>query len=469
MSRSAVFRFAFDDRKPVMKRWLLALGAVIALGGTWYAWRAYWRVEAPIRVGILHSKTGPLAISEQSMIDAELMAIDEINQQGGLLGREVKPVVVDGRSDPKVFGQEARRLIETEKVSVIFGCWTSLCRRSVKSVVEPSNHLLFFPSNYEGMDLSSSIVCTGPIPNQQVIPAVNWCFETLKVRKFFLAGSQDIQSYSSNALITDQLKALGAQLVGEKYVALDGTGMPDMIAAIKAAGPDVVLSTVIGDGNKPFYQQMAQAGLTPARLPILSFTITEDELRELPVKEMIGDYAAWSYFQSLDSAVNRAFVQRFKQRYGAERTTSDSIVASYNAVKLWAQAVEETETDATAEVRKAIHKQSLEAPEGVVSIDSETLHTWRPFYLGRIRADGQFEVIWSLEKPVRPVPFPVLRSRAEWEQFVGKLYTTWGTTEFNPQSVNDAPEPARVLARRPASGASATSLSSVRRSRSFQR
>ena len=184
--------------------------------------------------------------------------------EGGLLGREIKPVIADGRSDPKVFAQEARRLIETEKVSVIFGCWTSLCRRSVKAVVEASNHLLFFPSNYEGMDITPSIVCTGPIPNQQVIPAVNWCFETLKARKFFLAGSADVQSYSSNALIKDQLKALGAQTVGEKYVALDGTGMPEMIAAIKAASPDLILSTVVGDGNKRFYQQLAQSGLTPA-------------------------------------------------------------------------------------------------------------------------------------------------------------------------------------------------------------
>jgi urea transport system substrate-binding protein len=451
-----------------MKRWLLALGAVIALGGAWYAWRAYWRVEAPILVGILHSKTGPLAIREQSMIDAELMAIDEINQKGQL-GREIKPVVADGRSDPKVFAQEARRLIETEKVSVIFGCWSSLCRKAVKSVVKLSNHLLFFPSNYEGLDITSSIVCTGAIPNQQVIPAVYWCFETLKARRFFLAGSQNIQSYSVNAVIKDQLKALGGQLVGEKYVALDGTGIPDMVTAIKVAGPDVVLSTVMGDGNKPFYQHLAQGGLTSARMPVLSFTIAEDELRELPVKEMIGDYAAWSYFQSIDSPVNRAFVQRFKNRYGSERTTSDSIVAAYNSVKLWAQAVEETGTESTSDVRRAIRKQSLDAPEGVVSIDAETLHTWRPFYLGKIREDSQFDIVWSLEKPVRPVPYPVLRSRDDWNTFVETLYTTWGTNEFNPQMLTDSPEPAPAQTRCPVPGAPKAAVSSVRESRSYQR
>ncbi len=452
-----------------MKRWLLALGAVLALVGAWYAWKVYWRAESPILVGILHSKSGPLEISERSMIDAELMAIDEINRQGGLLGREIKPVIADGRSDPKVFAQEARRLIETEKVTVIFGCWTSLSRRSVKSVVEASNHLLFFPSNYEGMDSTSSIVCTGPIPNQQIIPAVNWCFETLKARKFFLVGSADVQSYSSNALIKDQLKALGAQTVGEKYVALDGTGMPEVITAIKAAGPNVVLSTVVGDGNRRFYQQLAQAGLSPDRMPVLSFTITEDELRELPVKDMVGDFAAWSYFQTIHSPLNKAFVERFQNRYGAERTTSDSIVAAYNSVKLWAQAVEESGTDSTADVRRAISRQSLDAPEGVVSIDAETLHTWRPFYLGKIRGDSQFEVVWSLEKPVRPVPYPVLRSRAEWDAFVERLYTTWGTSEFSPQTLTESPAPKPTLARRPATGASKAVVSSVQKLRSSQR
>jgi urea transport system substrate-binding protein len=455
-----------------MKYWVPALLVLIVLGVLgWFGRELLWHVEAPIRVGILHSSTGPLAISERSMIDAEKLAIEEINASGGLLGRRVEVIEADGRSDPQVFAREARRLIELEKVGVIFGGWTSLSRRGVKAVVESSDHLLFFPSNYEGMDISPNIVCTGPIPNQQVIPAVNWCFETLKARKFFLAGSQDVLSYSSNALIKDQLRAMGAQPVGEKYVELDGKGMPELIAAIKAAAPDVVLSTVIGDGNKPFYTQMAQAGLPPGRLPVVSFTIGEDELRDLPVKDMIGDYAAWSYFQSIDNSVNRSFVQRFKDRYGAERTTGDSIVAAYNAVKLWAQTVKEIGSDATAEIRKAIRRESLSAPEGVVSIDSETLHTWRPFYLGKVRGDGQFDVVWKLEKPVRPVPYPVLRTRAEWDAFVGKLYTTWGTRDFNPQTLSEPPAWAPALARRtsPGAAAAAAPITAARRPRPTQR
>ena len=422
-----------------MRRWVLRLGTLTVLSlGSWYGLNLFWHVERPIRVGILHSLTGPLSISEKSMKDAELMAIDEINQRGGLLGREVKPVIVDGRSDPKVFAQEARVLIESEKVCVIFGGLTGSCRRSVKAVVEPAKHLLVFPSNYEGMDLPSSIVCTGPLPNQQVIPAVNWCFETLKARKFFLAGcSEDIWSIACNAIIRDQLKAMGASSVGERYVPIDGTGVSELVAAIKAAAPDVVLSTVIGDANKPLFEQLGRASLTPEKMPVVSFLITEDELRLLPVKDMIGDYAAWSYFQSIDSPVNRAFVQRFKDKYGTDRKTSDSIVAAYNGVKLWAQAVEENGTETTVEVVKMIRHQSLDAPEGVVSVDFESLHTWRPFYMGKVRSDGQFDIVWSLEKPVRPVPYPVLRTRAAWDAYVERLYATWGTRDFNPQAATD--------------------------------
>jgi urea transport system substrate-binding protein len=336
-------------------------------------------------------------------------------------------------------------------------------------VVEASNHLLFFPSNYEGMDVSSNIVCTGPIPNQQVIPAVNWCFEKLRARKYYLAGSHDIQSYSCNALIKDQLKAMGGQPVGEKYIGQNGTGVAEVVAGIKATGPDIVLSTVVGDDNKAFFQQMAQAGLNPARVPVLTFMIAEDELRELPVKEMIGDYAAWNYFQSIDNPSNRNFVQQFKALYGSDRTVSDALVAAYNAVKLWAQAVEEAGTDVTADVRNLLRRESLEAPEGVVSIDSETFHTWRPFYIGKIRSDGQFEIVWSLEKPVRPVPYPILRTRADWETFRDKLYTTWGTSEFHPQTLTESPSPPTSIARRPASRSPATTLSGTRRPRSYQR
>ena len=420
-----------------MSRWLLRLTLLTALipALAWVGHRILWHVEEPIRIGILHSGTGPLAISEQSMIDAELMAIDEINKEGGLLGRKVKAVVADGRSDPRVFAQEARRLIDQERVTVIFGCWASATRKSVKPIVEQADHLLVYPNAYEGLEQSPMIFYTGAAPNQQVIPAVNWCREALKARRFYLVGSDYIWPHCVNAIVKDQLKAFGAEVAGEYYIGFGSTGsdVGDAIRAIKSAGPDVIISTVAGDTNAPFYQGLMTAGIGPERVPVIAFGIAEDELRSLPLKDMVGDYAAWNYLQSIDRPENREFIRRFQARYGTDRVTSDVIVASYNSVHLWAQAVKEGLSDRTAEVRKFLLHQSLNAPEGIISIDQETQHTWRPVYLGRIRADGQFDIVWKLDKPVRPVPYPAWRTRREWDQYVEALYTSWGENWFNPR------------------------------------
>jgi urea transport system substrate-binding protein len=417
-----------------MKRSLIALstlavlGAVIILAVLWLR----GQVEPPIRVGILHSKTGAMQISEQSMIDAEEMALTEINQSGGLLGRQVEWVVADGRSDWPTFAREAEKLINKEKVSVIFGCWTSASRKSVKPVVENNSHLLIYPMAYEGLEQSPNIVYTGAAPNQQVIPAVSWCYESLKARKFFLVGSDYVWPHCVNEIIKDQLKALGARCVGETYILFGSDEVGDSVEAIKKANPDVIISTVVGDSNGPFYQQLHTAGIPPQKTPVLSFSIAEDELRKLPLREMVGDYAAWDYFQSIDRPENREFVRRFKASNGADRVTSDVIEAAYNSVYLWAQAVREAESEEVANVLKALRRQSLNAPEGVVSVDDETQHTWRPVYVGRIRADGQFDLVRSYEKPVRPIPYPNSRSHAEWDAFLNGLYKNWGDSWAKP-------------------------------------
>lgn len=470
-----------------MRRGLLVLIGVLALGllGFWLIPGLRRQVEPPIRVGLLHSRTGPLAMSEASMIDAEVLALEEINKAGGIAGRNVVWVVADGESDPKTFARQARRLIDVEKVSVIFGGMSGACREAVDEVVGSADRLFIFPSNYGGLDLSQNVVCTGPLPNQQVIPAVNWCFETLKSRKFFLVGSADVMSYATHTIIQGQLKALGLACEGESFVEMNGDGVAQAVAAIKASGADVVFNSVMGDANKPFFHQLTQAGLTPDNLPVISVGVTEDDLRKLPVAEMVGDYAAWSYFQTIKSEENTIFVERFKTAYGAERPTSDSIASAYGSVKLWEQAVVEAGTDRTDEVRKHLRRQTRNAPEGIVSIDYDTLHTWRPFYLGKIRPDGQFDIVWSLEKPIRPVPFPMFRTQAYWEAAVEKWNKT-GRTHDDDQS---APSPSSPLApprasqvppvwgprsvvRPPASGptrAAAAPGSSVHRARSTTR
>jgi len=367
-----------------------------------------------------------MEISEQSMIDAEVLALEEIRANGGLHGRRVEWVIADGRSDWPTFAREAQRLIDDEKVSVIFGCYTSASRKSVKPVVEQRSHLLIYPMAYEGLEQSPNIVYTGAAPNQQVIPAVSWCHQTLKARKFFLVGSDYVWPHCVNEIVKDQLKALGDECVGESYILFGSAQVNPSVEAIQKAKPDVIISTVVGDSNEPFYRRLQAAGIPPERTPVVSFCIAEDELRKLPFRAMVGDYAAWNYFQTIDRQENREFIRRFQTTYGADRVTSDAIVAAYNSVRLWAQAVLEAGTDNVAEVQKAIRRQSLNAPEGIVSVDDETQHTWRPVYVGRIRSDGQFDVVWSSGKPVRPIPFPRSRTRSEWESFLVNLNRTWG-------------------------------------------
>ncbi len=410
-----------------MRRWLIVLVTTVVLSGL-VTWLVIWfrgQVLPPIKVGILHSETGPMAISEKSMIDAEKLALEEINKRG-FLGREIEWVVADGRSDWPTFAQEARRLIDKEGVSVIFGCWTSASRKSVKPVVEQMRHLLVYPMAYEGLEQSPNIIYTGAAPNQQVIPALSWCYEHLKARKFFLVGSDYVWPHCVNEITKDQLKALGAECVGESYVLFGSSDVDSSVESIRQAKPDVIISTVVGTSNAAFYQRLQTAGILAEQTPVVSFSIAEDELRTLPLPAMVGDYAAWDYFQSIERRENKEFVERFKKKYGADRVTSDVIEAAYNSVWLWARAVNEAGSEEIPDVIRALRRQSLNAPEGIVTVDEATQHTWRPVYVGRIRSDGQFDLVWSSEKPIRPIPYPRSRSRAEWDSFLENLYRTWG-------------------------------------------
>lgn len=401
------------------------------------------RAERPIVVGILHSKSGPMKISEKSMIDAELLAIDEINADGGLLGRRIVPVIADGQSDWPTYARQARTLIDDHDVCVIFGCWTSASRKNVRPVVEEKNHLLFYPMAYEGLEQSPNIVYTGATANQQVVPAVTWSHDVLKAKRVFLVGSDYVWPHTVNALIKDQLRALGLELAGEDYIFFGSRDVDGVVSAIVRAKPDVIFSTVVGDTNLAFYERLRRAGIGPERSPVISFSIAEDELSAMVPADTEGHYAAWSYFQSIDRPENGEFVRRFKAKYGSNRVTSDVIAAAYNSVYLWAQAVTEAGTEEVARVRQSILRQSLDAPEGVIAIDRETQHTWRPFYLARMRADGQFDIVSTTEKPIQPIPYPFGRSRSAWDAFLNDLYAGWGNQWANPvdRAQSHAPRP----------------------------
>jgi urea transport system substrate-binding protein len=386
----------------------------------------------PIKVGVLHSRTGTMAISERAVIDATLLAIDEINEKGGVLGRPIEAVIEDGESDGATFAAKAEKLIAQDKVCTIFGCWTSASRKTVLPVIEKHDHLLFYPVQYEGLEQSPHIVYTGAAPNQQIIPAVKWCLTALKKKKFFLVGSDYVFPRCANAIIRDQARSLGDDIVGEEYLLLGSSDVGDIVRKIVAARPDAILNTINGDSNVAFFRALRAAGITPDKVPTISFSISEEELSSLSTKDLVGDYAAWSYFQTVDRPQNHEFVKRFQGRYGKQRVVSDPMEAAYFGVHLWAQAVQEAGEDAVAKIRQAVRHQGFDAPEGMVRIDPETQHTSKVFRIGRITKESRFEVIYSSESPIAPIPYPNTRSKGDWDAFLMDLHLRWGGQWANP-------------------------------------
>ena len=381
--------------------------------------------KTPIKIGILHSLTGTMAISEQAVVDATLMAIESINQQGGLLGRRLQPVVADGKSDWPTFAKEAERLIKEEKVSVVFGCWTSASRRTVKPIFEAHNHLLFYPVQYEGVEQSPNIVYTGAAPNQQIIPGVFWASENLG-KKFFLVGSDYIFPRIANEIIRDQVASLGGQIVGEVYIPLGGKEVEEAVNKILESKPEVILNTINGDTNVAFFSALRAKGITPSQVPTLSFSIAEQELSSLNFQDMIGDYAVWNYFQSLNSIKNAEFLVDFASQYPGQKAISDPMEAAYLGVNLWASAVTRAQSDQPGKVREVLGDQKFHGPEGLIYLDADNHHTWKFVRIGKIRFDGQFSIVWNSGKQIHPEPYPPFKSVEEWEALLDKFYQGWG-------------------------------------------
>ena len=374
----------------------------------------------PIRVGVLHSLSGTMATSEQAVVDAVLLAVEEVNAAGGLLGRPLEAVVADGASDPQRFAEEAERLITSDGVAALFGCWTSSSRKAVKPVVEAHDNLLFYPLQYEGLEQSPNIVYTGAAPNQQIIPAVRWAMRELGTR-VYVVGSDYIFPRAAGVIIGDLVRTHRGTLLAERYLPLGSDDLDGVAEEIARMRPDVVLNTVNGDSNLHLFRALARAGITAEQVPVLSFSVGEGEMRGWDGIDVTGHLAAWSYFQSIEGEENRRFVEAVERRYGPERVTSGPMEAAYIAVRLWAQAVREAGETTTTAVRRAVGRQSLAAPEGIVSVDPQTLHLWKYARIGRMRADGRFEILWSSGRAVRPQPFPSYRSPREWTGLIEAL------------------------------------------------
>ena len=376
------------------------------------------RVE-PIHVGVVHALSGPMAESERGLVDAARLAVEEINAEGGLLGRRLDLILADSRSDWTTAATEVERLILQERVSVLFTCWTSACRKAVTPVVEKHRHLMFYPLQYEGLEESPHVVYMGSTPNQQIIPGTRWTIDRFGTR-IYLVGSDYIFPRTANRLIRDLVTAAGGEILAERYVLLDAVNLDAIAAEIRRLAPDAVLNTLNGEANRHFFASLLAENLPD--MPVISFSVAEPELRSMRSGQLhTAHYAVWGYFQSLTNPVNRRFVDAFRRRFGSERVVSDPIVSSYNGVRLWAEAVRAAGTNDPEQINHSVGRTSLNGPSGIVALDAATRHLWRRVYVGHARADGQFDAFEISEAPIRPVPFPAYRSRAEWRALVDRL------------------------------------------------
>ncbi|WP_293144323.1 urea ABC transporter substrate-binding protein [Microcoleus sp. bin48.metabat.b7b8b9.023] len=358
----------------------------------------------PIKIGVLHSLTGTMSISEISVKDATLLAVEEINAAGGVLGRPLEAVIADGASDLQTFAQKAKQLLQESQVAVVFGCWTSASRKAVLPAFEYGNGLLFYPVQYEGLEQCPNIFYTGAAPNQQIVPGVNYLLAQGK-RKIFLLGSDYIFPRTANLIVKAQLAALGGELAGEVYLPLGSREVDEAIAHILAVKPDAILNTLNGDSNVAFFHQLREAGLKPEDLPVMSVSVAEEEIRAIGPSNIAGHWVVWNYFQTVDTAENQKFVKDYKARYGENRVTDDPIEAAYLGVYLWKEAVEKAGSIDVIKVRAAAKNIEFAAPSGMVKIDAQTQHTWKTVRIGQVRSDGQIEEIWNSGAPVQPDPF----------------------------------------------------------------
>ncbi|WP_460366590.1 urea ABC transporter substrate-binding protein [Actinocorallia lasiicapitis] len=355
-----------------------------------------------IKVGILHSLSGTMAISEVTVKNSELMAIDEINAKGGVLGKKIEPVIEDGASDWPTFAEKARKLIKKDQVATVFGGWTSASRKAMLPVFEQEKALLWYPVQYEGLEQSPYIYYTGATTNQQIIPGLDYLKAEGK-KKIFLVGSDYVFPRTANKIIKAYAEANGMEVLGEEYTPLGHTEYGTLVNKVMAAKPDAVFNTLNGDSNVAFFKQFKAAGGTAEKLPVLSVSIAEEEVGGIGVDNIVGQPVAWNYYQTTKGAANETFVKAYQAKFPG-KPTSDPMEAGYNAVHLWAKSVEKAGTVEVEAVKAASDGVALELPEGLVTIDGKTHHVYKTARIGVIQKDGLITEVWNSGKPIKPDP-----------------------------------------------------------------
>jgi len=363
--------------------------------------------DTEVTVGQLHSATGTMAISETGSIQAERLAIEQINAAGGILGRQIKIIQEDGASDWPTFAEKARKLLVSDKVATVFGCWTSASRKAVLPVFEKENGLLYYPTFYEGLEQSKNVFYTGQEATQQILASLNWLHEEKKAKTFYLVGSDYIWPRTSNKIARKHIEnVLKGEVVGEDYFPLGHTQFGSLINKVKLKKPDVVFADVVGGSNVSFYKQLKAAGVTADKQKLLTLSVTEDELLGIGGENAEGFYSCMKYFQSLDNPNNKKFVAAFKAKYGANAVIGDVTQAAYLGPWLWKMAVEKAGSfDVDKVVAAAPGQEFKDAPEGYVKVDPNH-HLWSRTRVGQIRKDGQFDVVFETKDLIKPDPFP---------------------------------------------------------------
>jgi urea transport system substrate-binding protein len=376
--------------------------------------------KGTIKVGVLHSLSGTMAISETVLKDVALMAIEEINAKGGVMGKKLEPTVVDPASNWPLFAEKARQLISKDKVAVTFGCWTSVSRKSVLPVYEELNGLLFYPVQYEGEELSKNVFYTGAAPNQQAIPATEYLMskEGGGAKRFVLLGTDYVYPRTTNKILRAFLtsKGVAEKDIDEVYTPFGHSDYQTIVANIKkfaSGGKTAVISTINGDSNVPFYKELGNAGLKATDVPVVAFSVGEEELRGVDTKPLVGHLAAWNYFMSLKNPTNDGFKAKWaayakaKKLPGADKPlTNDPMEATYIGIYMWKQAVEKAKSTDTDKVVAAMAGQTFTAPSGfTVKMDEKNHHLHKPVFIGEVKADGQFNVVWKTPGPIKAAPW----------------------------------------------------------------
>jgi urea transport system substrate-binding protein len=376
--------------------------------------------QKTVKVGVLHSLSGTMAISETVLKDVVLMAVDEINAKGGVMGYKVEAVVVDPASNWPLFAEKARQLISQDKVAVVFGCWTSVSRKSVLPVFEELNGLLFYPVQYEGEEISKNVFYTGAAPNQQAIPAVEYLMskDGGGAKRWVLLGTDYVYPRTTNKILRALLKSKGVadKDIDEKYTPFGHADYQTIVADIKkfsAGGKTAVVSTINGDSNVPFYKELGNQGLKATDVPVVAFSVGEEELRGVDTKPLVGHLAAWNYFMSLKNPENDEWKQKWaaytkakKLPYADKPLTNDPMEAAYIGVYMWKQAAEKAKSFDVDKVRAATYGQTFKAPSGIVSkMDEKNHHLHKAVFIGEVKGDGQFNVVWKTKGPVKAQPW----------------------------------------------------------------